>query len=76
LTSQISRSNACRLLSLEPIEGQNVQKYTPHNRITQRRKHQEIQAVNFDALGNVTQNLEKRIQVCLDVKRDQFQHRL
>ena len=32
-----SRSNACRLLSLVPIEGQSVQKYTPHNRTTQRR---------------------------------------
>ena len=31
------RSNACRLLSLGPIEGQSVQKYTPHNRTTQRR---------------------------------------
>jgi len=31
-----SRSNACRLLSLGPIEGQNVQKYTPHNRTAQR----------------------------------------
>jgi len=38
--------------------------------------HQEIQAVNFDTLGKVFQNLEKRIQVCLDVKGDQFQHRL
>jgi len=37
LTTQISRSNACRLLSFGPIEGQNVQKYTPHNRTTQRR---------------------------------------
>ena len=37
---------------------------------------QEIQAVNFDTLGKVFQNLEKRIQVCLDVKGDQFQHRL
>ena len=27
-------------------------------------------------LGKVFQNLEKRIQVCLDVKGDQFQHRL
>ena len=34
---QISRSNACRFLSLGPIEGQSVQKYTPHNRTTQRR---------------------------------------
>jgi len=37
---------------------------------------QEIQAFNFDTLRNVFQNLEKRIQVCLDVKGDQFQHRL
>jgi len=35
----------------------------------------EIQAVNVDSLGKVFQNLEKRIQVCLDVKGDQFQHR-
>ena len=38
--------------------------------------HQEIQAVNVDTLGKVFQNLEKRIQACLDVKGDQFQHRL
>jgi len=31
-----SRSNACRLLSLGPIEGQSVEKYTPHSRTTQR----------------------------------------
>ena len=37
---------------------------------------QEIQAVNVDTLGKILQNLEKRIQVCLDVKGDQFQHRL
>ena len=37
---------------------------------------QEIQAVNADILGKVFQNLKKRIQVCLDVKGDQFQHRL
>ena len=30
---------------------------------------QEIQAVNVDTLGKVFQNLQKRIQVCLDVKR-------
>jgi len=38
--------------------------------------HQEIQAVNVDTLGKVFQNLAKNIQVCLDVKGDQFQHRL
>ena len=37
---------------------------------------QEIQAVKVDTLGKVFQNLEKRIQVCLDAKGDQFQHRL
>ena len=37
LETRGSRSNACRLLSLGPIEGQSVQKYTPHNRKTQRR---------------------------------------
>jgi len=37
LETRGSRSNGCRLLSLGPIEGQNVQKYTPHNRTTQRR---------------------------------------
>ena len=37
---------------------------------------QKIQAVNVDNLGKVFPNLEKRIQVCLDVKGDQFQHRL
>ena len=37
---------------------------------------QEIQAVNVDTLGKIFQNSEKRIQVCLDVKGAQFQHRL
>jgi len=37
LETRGSRSNACRLLSLGHIEGQSVQKYTPHNRTTQRR---------------------------------------
>jgi len=36
LETRGSQSNACRLLSLGPIEGQSVQKYTPHNRTTQR----------------------------------------
>ena len=37
LETRGSRSNAYRLLSFRPIEGQSVQKYTPHNRKTQRR---------------------------------------
>ena len=32
LETRVSRSNACRLLSLWPTEGQSVQKYTPYNR--------------------------------------------
>ena len=32
--------------------------------------------VNVDTLEKVLQNLEKRIQVCLDVKGDQFRHPL
>jgi len=31
LETRGSRSDACRLLSLGPIEGQSVQKYTLHN---------------------------------------------
>jgi len=37
LETRGSRSNACRLLSLGPTEGQSVQKHTPHNRTTQGR---------------------------------------
>jgi len=36
LETRGSRSNACRLLSLGPIEEQSVKKYTLHNRTTQR----------------------------------------
>ena len=35
---------------------------------------QEIEGVKVDILGIVFQNLEKRIQVCLDVKGDHFQY--
>jgi len=72
-----SRYNASRLLSLGPIEGQSVK--NTHTRTIEQLKdatRQEIQAVNVDTLGKVFQNLEKSIQVCLDVKEDQFQHRL
>jgi len=54
-----------------PIEGQSVQKYTPHSKTATR---QEIPAVNVNTMGKIFQNLEKRIQVFLDVKGDQFQH--
>ena len=76
LKTRESRSNACWLLSLGSIEGQSV-KNTPHT-IEQLKDaiRQEIQAVNFDTLGKVFQSLAKRIQVCLDVKGGQLQHRL
>ena len=76
MATQISRSNACRLLSLGPIEEQ-VYKNTPRT-IEQFKDaiRQEIEAVDVDALGIVFHNLEKSIQVCLDVKGDHFQHRL
>ena len=50
LETRGSRSNACRLLSLGPIEGQSVQKYTPHNRTTQRRytpRYSSRQSLHF-----------------------------
>ena len=77
LETRGSRSNACRLLSLGGLLKGKVYKNTPRT-IEQLKDAilQEIQAVNIDTLGKLFQNLEKRIQVCLDVKGDQFQHRL
>jgi hypothetical protein len=51
LATQTSRSNACRLLSLGPIEGQSVQKYTPRT-IEQLKDaiRQEVQAVSMSTL--------------------------
>ena len=52
-----SRSNACRLLSLGPVEGQSVQKYTPHNRTTQRRLYaKRFNPSTSTLLGKVFQN--------------------
>ena len=70
------RSNACRLLLWGLLKGK-VYKNTSRT-IDQLKDaiRQEIQAVNVDTLGKVFQNLEKRIQVCLDVKGEQFQHQL
>jgi hypothetical protein len=54
-----------------------VYKYTPRT-IEQLKDaiRQEIQAVNTDTLGKVSQNFEKHVQMCLDAKGDPFQHRL
>ena len=59
-----------------PTEEKSAQKYAPHNRKLKDAKRQETVAVNVDTLEIVFQNLEKRIQVCLDGKVDHFQHRL
>jgi len=77
LETRGSRSNPCRLLSLGVLLKGKVYKNAPRT-IEQLKDaiRQEIQAVDVDTLGKVFQNLEKRIQVCLDVKRDQFLHRL
>jgi len=48
LETRGSRSNACRLLSLGPIEGQSVQKYILHNRTTQRRYTPRDSSRQFD----------------------------
>ena len=37
LETRGSRPDTCRLFSLGPIEGQSVQKYTPHNQTTKKR---------------------------------------
>ena len=76
MATPISRSNACRLLSLGPVNSK-VYKNTPRT-IEQPTDavRQETEAVIFDILVTVFQNLEKRIEVCLDVKGDHFQHRL
>jgi len=76
LETRRNRSNACRFFLWGLLKGK-VYKNTPRT-IEQLKGaiRQKIQAVKVDTLGKVFQNLEKRIQVCLDVKGDQFQHRL
>ena len=76
LETRGSQSNPCRIISLGPIEGQSDKNTTHAIEQLKDAILQEIQAVNVDTLGKVFHNLEKRIQVCLDVKGDQFQHRL
>jgi len=75
LETRGSRSNACRLLCLGLLKGKVYKNTTCTIEQLKDAIRQEIQAINFDTLGKVFQNLEKRIQVCLDVKADQFQHR-
>ena len=76
LATQITRSNACRLLFGGLLKCK-VYKNTPRTieHLIDAIRH-EIEAVKVDTLEIVFQNLEKRVQVCLDVKGDHFQHRL
>jgi len=61
LATQISRSNACRLLSLEGLLKGKVYKNTPRTiEQLQDAIRQEIQAVNVDTLGKV-QGVSKRM---------------
>ena len=77
LETRGSRSNLCRLLSLGAYWRAKCTKIHP----AQSNNSKTLYAKRFKPStstlwGKVFQNLEKRIQVCLDVKRDQFQHRL
>jgi len=70
-----SRKPSLCMKSLCILKGR-VYKNTPRTIELKDAIRQEIQAVKVDTLGKVFQNLEKRIQVCFDVKGDQFHHRL
>jgi len=77
LETRGSRSNACRLLSLGAYLRAKCTKIHPAQSNNSKTLYtKRFKAVNIDTLGKVFQNLGKSIQVCLDVKGDQFQHRL
>jgi len=71
-----SRSNACRLSSLGPIEGQSVQKYTPHNRTTQRHYTPRDSSRQLRHFGKSIQEFGEKYSSVLGCERRQFQHRL
>jgi len=77
LETRGSPSNACPLLSFEAYWRAKCTKIHP----AQSKNSRTLYAKRFKPststfLGKVFQNLEKRIQVCLDMKGDPFQHRL
>ena len=76
LETRGSRSKACRLLSLGPIEGQSVQKYTPHNRTTQRRYTLIDSSRQLRHFGKSIPEFGETHSSVLGCERDQFQHRL
>ena len=58
LETKGSRSNACRLLSFGPTEGQSVKNTRRTIEQLKDAIRQEIQAVNVDTLGKVLQNID------------------
>jgi hypothetical protein len=69
-------TNACRLFSLEPIEGQSLQKYTQHNGTTQSRYTPRDYSRQRQHSGKRTPEFRETHSSVLGLKRDQFQHRL
>jgi len=75
LATQISQSNAYRLFYLGAIEGQSVQKYTPHNRTTQRRYAPRDSSRQLRLFGKSIPEFGETHSSELGCERDQFQHR-
>ena len=59
-----------------PLKGKVYKKYTRQNRTTQRRYTPRNSSRQRRLFGKSIPEFGKHIQVCLDVKGDQFQHRL
>jgi len=74
LETRGSRSNACRLISLGPIKGQSVQKYTPNSRTNQRRYTPRDSSRQRRHFGKSIPEFGETHSSVLE--GDQFQHRL
>ena len=73
LETRGSQSNTSRRLSLGPIEGQSVQKYTLHNRTTHRYYTPRDSSRQRRHFGKSIPAFGETHSMCLDVKGDQFQ---
>ena len=76
LETRGSRSNACRLLSLGAYWRAKCTKIHPANSNISKTLYVWDSCHQLRQFEKSIKNLEKCIQVCLDVKGDQFQHRL
>jgi len=76
LETRGSRSNACRLLSLGPTEGQSVQKYTSHNRTIQRRYTPRDSSRQRRHFGKSIPEFGETHSSVLGCERRRVQHRL